>query len=195
MGQSQRLNTKKSPSNQLSPEEEEEEGREQSLEQDQELIGRREAAILHLHQRKSYTLVAAVLPQCNTAEWPEGAPSCLMPCVCLCVCVQDCVDGVRCVRFVCPLADVKHFAVVSVRARLWSSSLVEVRPRPLQQAPPTCAGLQMCLCVCVFQDYSDASSVKVRGRASLKLKTSKTFVSQEHLSIQVVSHPNSLAPS
>lgn len=70
-------------------------------------------------------------------------------CACLCVCVQDCVDGARCVRFVCPLADVKRFAIVSVRARLWSSSLVEVRPRPLKQNLPTFAGL-VSLCVCLW---------------------------------------------
>lgn len=80
---------KKTPSNQLSPEQEEEEGRGRSLEQGQELIGQREAAVLplHGHQREPYTLVVAVLPQCNTAEWPEGAPSCLMTCVSACVCV------------------------------------------------------------------------------------------------------------
>ncbi|XP_075871540.1 integrin alpha-3-like isoform X2 [Nelusetta ayraudi] len=110
----------------LSPEEEE--GRGRSLEQGQELIGRREAAVLslHGHQREPYTL--------------------------------DCVDGARCVRFVCPLADVERSALVAVRARLWSSSLVE--------------------------DYSGASSVKVRGRASLQLKTSETSVSLEDISTQ-----------
>lgn len=81
MAQSQRLKTKEFPYNQLSPEEEEEKGRGRSLEEGHELIGQRKAAVLHLHQGKPYILVAAALAQCDTAEWPEGAPSCLMPCV------------------------------------------------------------------------------------------------------------------
>lgn len=70
-----------------------------SLEQGQELIGRREAAGLHQHQRKPYILVAAALPQCDTAEWPEGAPSCLM----LCVSVSRTVLMVRGVCVLCVL--------------------------------------------------------------------------------------------
>lgn len=43
----------------------------------------------------------------------------------------------------------------------------------------------MCVFVCVFQDYSDASGVKVRGRASLKLQTNKPSISMETHSTEV----------
>lgn len=80
-----KLKKKQQPSIQLSPEEEE--GRERSLEQAQDLIGQREAAVvpLHGHQREPYILVVEVLPQCNSAEWPKGSPTCLMTCVSACV--------------------------------------------------------------------------------------------------------------
>lgn len=40
--------------------------------------------------------------------------------------------------------------------------------------------------LCVFQDYSDANSVLVRGRATLKLRTNKTTINMESHSTEVL---------
>ncbi|XP_042361243.1 integrin alpha-3-like isoform X2 [Plectropomus leopardus] len=74
----------------------------------------------------------------------------------------DCVHGARCVTFVCPLMDITNWATVTVAARLWSSTLLE--------------------------DYSDARSVVVRGRATLKLQTDKPTISMEPHSAEMEVH-------
>ncbi|XP_069572345.1 integrin alpha-3-like isoform X2 [Brachyistius frenatus] len=65
----------------------------------------------------------------------------------------DCVHGARCVSFVCPLVNMNNSATLTVRSRLWSATLTE--------------------------DYSDARSLLVRGRATLRLQTNKPTISME----------------
>lgn len=111
------------------------------------------------------------------------------------MCAQDCSHGAKCVTFVCPLVDMNRSATVSVRARLWNATLMEVQgltASPADQATALSANVYLskrraCVCVfvCVFQDYSDASSVTVRGRASLKLQTNKPSISMETRSTEV----------
>ncbi|XP_037647357.1 integrin alpha-3-like isoform X2 [Sebastes umbrosus] len=71
----------------------------------------------------------------------------------------DCVHGANCVTFVCPLNNMKNSATLTVRARLWNSTMME--------------------------DYSDARSVLVRGRATLKLQTNKPTVNMEPHSSEI----------
>ncbi|XP_035852954.1 integrin alpha-3-like isoform X1 [Sander lucioperca] len=71
----------------------------------------------------------------------------------------DCVRGANCVKVVCPLVDMKNSATLTVRARLWNSTLIE--------------------------DFSDARSVLVRGRATLKLQTNKPTITMEHRSTEI----------
>ncbi|CAL8366742.1 unnamed protein product [Lota lota] len=60
----------------------------------------------------------------------------------------DCEDGsARCVVFICRLSNMKTTSSLSLTANIWSPTLLE--------------------------DYSDAWSVKVKGRATLKLQTEK----------------------
>ncbi|XP_076739643.1 integrin alpha-3 [Maylandia zebra] len=71
----------------------------------------------------------------------------------------DCVRGARCVKFVCPLVSMNNSATLTIKARLWNSTMIE--------------------------DYSDASSVLVQGQASLKLQTNKPTVNMESHSSQI----------
>uniref|UniRef100_A0A3Q3GUM2 Integrin alpha third immunoglobulin-like domain-containing protein n=1 Tax=Labrus bergylta TaxID=56723 RepID=A0A3Q3GUM2_9LABR len=40
--------------------------------------------------------------------------------------VQDCVHGAKCVKFTCPLGNMDNSATLTVRARLWNSTMIEV---------------------------------------------------------------------
>ncbi|KAM9346231.1 integrin alpha-3-like [Symphorus nematophorus] len=71
----------------------------------------------------------------------------------------NCVQGAKCVTFVCPLVNMNNSATLTVRARLWNSTMIE--------------------------DYSDARSVSVRVRATLKLQTNKPTVNMESDSTQI----------
>ncbi|XP_029913611.1 integrin alpha-3-like [Myripristis murdjan] len=63
----------------------------------------------------------------------------------------DCVHGAaRCVKFICPLVNMNNSATLRVRARLWESTMTE--------------------------DYREAWSVTVQGRATLKLLTDKRAI-------------------
>ncbi|KAJ8264685.1 hypothetical protein GJAV_G00152510 [Gymnothorax javanicus] len=63
----------------------------------------------------------------------------------------DCgLRSARCVRFSCPLRDMTNEATITIRARVWNSTMLE--------------------------DYTDASRVTVKGEATLKLVTDKPFV-------------------
>uniref|UniRef100_A0A3P8SJT5 Uncharacterized protein n=1 Tax=Amphiprion percula TaxID=161767 RepID=A0A3P8SJT5_AMPPE len=71
----------------------------------------------------------------------------------------DCVHGLTCVRFVCPLINMNNSATLMVQARLWNSTMIE--------------------------DYSDARSVLVRFGATLKLQTNKPTINMESHSSEV----------
>ncbi|XP_050924543.1 integrin alpha-3 isoform X2 [Lates calcarifer] len=71
----------------------------------------------------------------------------------------DCAQGARCVTFVCPLINMNNSATLTVRARLWNSTMIE--------------------------DYSDARSVLVRGRVTLKLQTNKPTINMEPQSAEI----------
>ncbi|XP_036946134.1 integrin alpha-3-like isoform X1 [Acanthopagrus latus] len=71
----------------------------------------------------------------------------------------DCVHGANCVTFVCPLLNMNNSATLTVRARLWNSTMIE--------------------------DYSDARSVLVRGRATLKLQTNKQTINMDFHSTEI----------
>ncbi|XP_029015438.1 integrin alpha-3-like isoform X3 [Betta splendens] len=62
----------------------------------------------------------------------------------------NCELGANCVKFVCPLTNMNNTATLTVRARLWNSTMIE--------------------------DYSDARTVLIQGSASLKLQTEKPTV-------------------
>ncbi|KAG8006599.1 Integrin alpha-3 [Nibea albiflora] len=74
----------------------------------------------------------------------------------------DCVGGANCVTFVCPLVNMKNSATLTIRARLWNSTMIE--------------------------DYSNAWSVLVRGRATLKLQTDKSTINMESHSTEIEVH-------
>ncbi|XP_035471592.2 integrin alpha-3-like isoform X2 [Scophthalmus maximus] len=74
----------------------------------------------------------------------------------------DCVHGAECVTFVCPLINMSDSATLTIKARLWNSTLLE--------------------------DYSDAKSVLVRGRATLKLQTNKPTINMETHSTEIEVH-------
>ncbi|XP_058509967.1 integrin alpha-3-like isoform X3 [Solea solea] len=76
--------------------------------------------------------------------------------------ILDCVQGAKCVTFVCPLTDMKNSATLTVRARLWSTTMME--------------------------DFTDAESVVVRGRATLKLHTNTTNIKMEPHSVDIEVH-------
>ncbi|KAK1875643.1 Integrin alpha-3 [Dissostichus eleginoides] len=73
--------------------------------------------------------------------------------------LEDCEHGARCVPFVCPLLNMNFSASLTVRARLWSSTLTE--------------------------DFSDARRVLVSFRATLKLQSNKPTISMEPRSSQI----------
>ncbi|XP_028268064.1 integrin alpha-3-like [Parambassis ranga] len=74
----------------------------------------------------------------------------------------DCVHGAKCVKFVCPLVNMNNSATLTVRARLWNSTMIE--------------------------DYSNARSVLVRGQVTLKLKTNKPTIYMESQSSEIEVH-------
>ncbi|XP_008293039.1 integrin alpha-3-like [Stegastes partitus] len=75
---------------------------------------------------------------------------------------QDCVHGLNCVRFTCPLVNMNNSATLTVRARLWNSTMIE--------------------------DFSDARSVLVQFRATLKLQTDKPTINMEPHSSEITVH-------
>ncbi|XP_015225931.1 PREDICTED: integrin alpha-3-like [Cyprinodon variegatus] len=79
----------------------------------------------------------------------------------------SCSSGARCVKFSCPLLNVTNVATLTVRSRLWNSTMIE--------------------------DYSDVSSVSVQGLAALKLRTTKSTISMKSSPsvIQVNIYPES----
>ncbi|XP_071319884.1 integrin alpha-3-like isoform X2 [Trachinotus anak] len=72
----------------------------------------------------------------------------------------DCFQGAKCVKFVCPLINMNNSATLTVRARLWNSTMIE--------------------------EYSDARSIEVRGMATLKLQTNKPTLKMESHSTEIV---------
>uniref|UniRef100_A0A671VA74 Integrin alpha-3-like n=1 Tax=Sparus aurata TaxID=8175 RepID=A0A671VA74_SPAAU len=77
----------------------------------------------------------------------------------VCLFMKDCVHGANCVTFVCPLLNMNNSATLTVRARLWNSTMIE--------------------------DYSDARSVLVRARATLKLQTNKHTINMDSHSTEI----------
>uniref|UniRef100_A0A3B3V615 Integrin alpha-3-like n=1 Tax=Poecilia latipinna TaxID=48699 RepID=A0A3B3V615_9TELE len=67
--------------------------------------------------------------------------------------LQNCSSGARCVKFSCPLLNMNNSATLTVKSRLWNSTMIE--------------------------DYRDASSVLVQGQATLKLKTTKSTITMK----------------
>ncbi|XP_029363981.1 integrin alpha-3-like isoform X2 [Echeneis naucrates] len=78
----------------------------------------------------------------------------------------DCSEGMDCVTFVCPLINMNSSASLSLRARLWNSTMLE--------------------------DYRHVRTVVVRGRATLKLQTNKPMLHMDPLSseIEVLLYPD-----
>ncbi|XP_074553004.1 integrin alpha-3-like [Halichoeres trimaculatus] len=74
----------------------------------------------------------------------------------------NCTHGAKCVKFLCPLSNMNSTATMTVRARLWNSTMIE--------------------------DYSDAHSVVVQGLATLKLQTNKPTISMESRSTEIKVH-------
>ncbi|XP_044037792.1 integrin alpha-3-like isoform X2 [Siniperca chuatsi] len=74
----------------------------------------------------------------------------------------DCAHGANCVTFICPLVNMRNSATLTVRARLWNSTMIE--------------------------DYSDARSVLVRVQATLKLQTNKPTINMESHSTEIEVH-------
>ncbi|XP_053194997.1 integrin alpha-3-like [Scomber japonicus] len=74
----------------------------------------------------------------------------------------DCGGGANCVTFVCPLVNMNNSATLTVKARLWSSTMIE--------------------------DYSDARVVSVRGRATLNLQTNKPTINMQSHDTEIVVH-------
>uniref|UniRef100_A0A8C5A8M3 Integrin, alpha 3b n=1 Tax=Gadus morhua TaxID=8049 RepID=A0A8C5A8M3_GADMO len=71
----------------------------------------------------------------------------------------DCATGTaRCVTFTCPLVDMQTEAKVTVRSRVWNSTLLE--------------------------DYSKVLRVKVKGKATLKLITDKTTIKMKSTTVE-----------
>ncbi|XP_047212380.1 integrin alpha-3-like isoform X2 [Girardinichthys multiradiatus] len=79
----------------------------------------------------------------------------------------SCSSGARCIKFSCPLFNMTNSATLTVKSRLWNSTMTE--------------------------DYSDASSVLVQGKATLKLKTTKSTINMKSspLLIDVNIYPES----
>lgn len=71
----------------------------------------------------------------------------------------SCELGARCVRVQCPLLHMNNTATVTVRSRLWNSTLLE--------------------------EFVEASSVTIKGRATLQLQTDTTAVNMREQSVQV----------
>ncbi|KAM3598870.1 uncharacterized protein V6R79_023729 [Siganus canaliculatus] len=82
--------------------------------------------------------------------------------------ILDCAEGAHCVTFFCPLDNIKNSASVTVRARLWNSTMTE--------------------------DFGDAEHVMVRGRVALKTQSNQTAVSTDPHSTEFEVHvyPESL---
>ncbi|XP_034394834.1 integrin alpha-3-like [Cyclopterus lumpus] len=76
--------------------------------------------------------------------------------------VLDCGHGATCETFVCPLTNMNNSVTLTVRARLWNSTMIE--------------------------DYNDAHRVLVRGWATLKLQTSKPTLNMEPQSTKIEFH-------
>ncbi|XP_061568313.1 integrin alpha-3-like isoform X2 [Cololabis saira] len=74
----------------------------------------------------------------------------------------DCVLDRTCVTFTCPLVNMSSSAALTVRSRVWTGTLVE--------------------------DFSDAGSVAVRVRATLRLRTDKPAVLMDPQTSQVDVH-------
>ncbi|KAM9392482.1 integrin alpha-3-like isoform 2-T3 [Pholidichthys leucotaenia] len=74
----------------------------------------------------------------------------------------DCTNGANCVRFVCPLVNMNNSATLTVRARLWNSTMIE--------------------------DYDDARTILVRGLATLKLQTNKPTINMDSHSSEIEVH-------
>ncbi|CAK6981984.1 integrin alpha-3-like [Scomber scombrus] len=72
----------------------------------------------------------------------------------------DCGGGANCVTFVCPLVNMNNSATLTVRARLWSSTMIE--------------------------DYSDVREVFVRVRATLNLQTNKPTINLHSDSTEIL---------
>ncbi|XP_056143525.1 integrin alpha-3-like [Lampris incognitus] len=73
--------------------------------------------------------------------------------------LTDCMHmTARCVKFICPLVNMNNSATLSVRARLWNSTMIE--------------------------DYSEVQSVSVAGQVSLKLLTNNPTIRMETHTIQ-----------
>nr|XP_057904364.1 integrin alpha-3-like [Doryrhamphus excisus] len=76
--------------------------------------------------------------------------------------VLDCMHGARCVHFVCPLVQVYNSASVTLRARLWNSTMLE--------------------------HFMDARKVVLRGRATLRVYTGGADVSMDAPSTEMAVH-------
>ncbi|XP_061701838.1 integrin alpha-3-like isoform X2 [Syngnathoides biaculeatus] len=78
--------------------------------------------------------------------------------------VLDCVNGgAKCVRFTCPLPNVKKRASVTLRARLWKATMLE--------------------------HYLDARGVLVRGQATLRLGAFNTEAPNTRMEVHVYPYP------
>lgn len=146
----------------------------------------------------------------------------------VCLCVQDCVHGAKCVTFVCPLINMNKSATLTVRARLWNATMIEVQTVMLlgsrlrfsawlslsadggwwshwEELAMVCSNWleqhlsdkkhkwwywngneKLCLLLWMFQDYSNARSVLIRGRATLKLQSNKSTITKESHSAEVI---------
>uniref|UniRef100_UPI0037E8BF5E integrin alpha-3-like isoform X2 n=1 Tax=Semicossyphus pulcher TaxID=241346 RepID=UPI0037E8BF5E len=71
----------------------------------------------------------------------------------------NCEHGAKCVKFVCPLVNMNNSATLTVRARLWNSTMIE--------------------------DYNDAGRVTITGQATLKLQTSKPTIRMDSHSTEI----------
>ncbi|XP_078808186.1 integrin alpha-3-like [Oryzias latipes] len=74
----------------------------------------------------------------------------------------DCLHGATCQRFACSLVGMNNSVTLWVWSRLWNSTLIE--------------------------EFRDARTVLVQGRATLKLETDKPTVHMESQSLEVVVH-------
>ncbi|XP_029692243.1 integrin alpha-3-like isoform X2 [Takifugu rubripes] len=76
----------------------------------------------------------------------------------------DCSHGAKCVTFVCPLINMRNSAILTVKARLWNSTMIE--------------------------DYSDARTVMIGGRATLMLQNNRTInMDSDSTAIEVLVYP------
>ncbi|TWW54460.1 Integrin alpha-3 CD49 antigen-like family member C [Takifugu flavidus] len=88
---------------------------------------------------------------------------------------MDCSHGAKCVTFVCPLINMRNSAILTVKARLWNSTMIEV----LTNANPN-----------QEHDYSDARTVMIGGRATLMLQNNRTInMDSDSTAIEVLVYP------